>query len=577
MKKTSPKSDSAYLKSIRIQRFRSIDDLTINLAPITVFVGGNDSGKSNILKAINLFFNGEVVPGSQYDHVRDFSRVTAKRQGKAEEVALSTLVKCPHYDGEITQKRSWRITGPHAPGSLEEKYDPPLEKGRKIPTWYSRLNYRYVPANKESKYMQNLMRELHKLFSATIDADIRSAANTFVGGIREQTASISDEIKGILGLNSRIQLPADLSAIFSLFDFETDRGVSLNQRGDGIRVRHIPAILDFLADRQNHAAGTVHGNTIWGYEEPENNLEMSAAFDQAKKFLGYARNIQILITTHSPAFYSLIKSENCIGYHVSQSDGKTVLSEISDPMGLDKSMGLMPFIAPYVSDINRQRQEADRLRQEAEDVIKSSPMTGKRPVIFVEGVFDKRLIEFCLKKKFPSLAEKILVFNAKGAGKLPPLVKAKEILHGNNPKAKFIGLLDYDAGGRDAVVRTEGKKVTRQSPPQNIIFVPPPRVFDEEDKDSCLEHLLPVEYWKHADSNGMLEPTPKFQQAMSFFKLPENDAEESEDTLKSRYKISKDSKERFGDYAVGEMQKKGIPEELIALVQELVDLVKEEE
>ena len=572
MKKPSPKNDSAFLKSIRIQRFRSIDDLTIKLAPITVFVGGNDSGKSNILKAINLFFNKEVVPGSQYDHVRDFSRVTAERERKADEVVLRTLVKCPHYTGKITQKRTWRDAGIHA--SPEEKYDPPLGKGRKIRAWYSKLNYRYVPANKESKYMQNLMRELHKLFSTTIDADIRSAANTFVDGIRKQTAPISDEIKEILGLNSRIQLPADLSAIFSLFDFETDRGVSLNQRGDGIRVRHIPAILAFLADRKNHVDRAVHGNTIWGYEEPENNLEMGAAFDQAKKFLDYSRHIQILITTHSPAFYSLIKSENCMGYHVSQSDGKTVLSEISDTAGLDKFMGIMPIVTPHISDIKRQHEKSMR---QVESTIQNFPMAGKRPTIFVEGAFDEKLIKFCLNEKFSAYAEKILIVNANGAGNLPSLVKAMASLHSNNPKAKFIGLLDYDSGGKDAVAKTEGRKVTRQSAPQNIIFVSSPKIFGEKDQEACLEHLLPVEYWKHARNNNMLEETSEYKQATLKYEMSPKNAEESENTLKSRYKISKGFKEHFGDYAVGEMKKKGIPTELLTLVEKLVSLVTEKE
>ena len=44
---------------------------------------------------------------------------------------------------------------------------------------------------------------------------------------------------------------------------------------------------------------------IWGYEEPENNLEMLAAFNLAKDFIDYSKEIQILLTTHSPGFYNL--------------------------------------------------------------------------------------------------------------------------------------------------------------------------------------------------------------------------------------------------------------------------------
>lgn len=43
------------LKRIHIKNFRSIVDATIELDDFNFFVGKNDSGKSNVLKAINLF------------------------------------------------------------------------------------------------------------------------------------------------------------------------------------------------------------------------------------------------------------------------------------------------------------------------------------------------------------------------------------------------------------------------------------------------------------------------------------------------------------------------------------------
>lgn len=45
------------LTSVKIKNFRSIEDRTIDLQDLAVFVGNNDAGKSNVLKALNLFFN----------------------------------------------------------------------------------------------------------------------------------------------------------------------------------------------------------------------------------------------------------------------------------------------------------------------------------------------------------------------------------------------------------------------------------------------------------------------------------------------------------------------------------------
>lgn len=49
------------LKRIHIKNFRSIVDATIELDDFNFFVGKNDSGKSNVLKAINLFLMRERI------------------------------------------------------------------------------------------------------------------------------------------------------------------------------------------------------------------------------------------------------------------------------------------------------------------------------------------------------------------------------------------------------------------------------------------------------------------------------------------------------------------------------------
>ena len=47
----------AIIREIRIKNFRSIVEATIPLDNFNIFVGLNDCGKSNVLKALNLFFN----------------------------------------------------------------------------------------------------------------------------------------------------------------------------------------------------------------------------------------------------------------------------------------------------------------------------------------------------------------------------------------------------------------------------------------------------------------------------------------------------------------------------------------
>ncbi|WP_425291585.1 AAA family ATPase [Aminobacter anthyllidis] len=44
------------IKTIRIQNFRSFDDLSVSLENFTSLVGPNGAGKSTILCALNIFF-----------------------------------------------------------------------------------------------------------------------------------------------------------------------------------------------------------------------------------------------------------------------------------------------------------------------------------------------------------------------------------------------------------------------------------------------------------------------------------------------------------------------------------------
>src|SRR3546814_10257053 len=78
------------ISSIRIQGFRSIADESLDqLDGHTVFIGKNSSGKSNVLRALNLFFNGETSPGLPVDFDVDLHFRPSRRQKKIIEVTRS--------------------------------------------------------------------------------------------------------------------------------------------------------------------------------------------------------------------------------------------------------------------------------------------------------------------------------------------------------------------------------------------------------------------------------------------------------------------------------------------------------
>lgn len=68
------------IEKIEIENFRSIKNLTIEniQEEVLIFSGPNSSGKTNILRAINLFFNDEVEPRTPLS-VADIHQFGAKK------------------------------------------------------------------------------------------------------------------------------------------------------------------------------------------------------------------------------------------------------------------------------------------------------------------------------------------------------------------------------------------------------------------------------------------------------------------------------------------------------------------
>ena len=62
---------SLQITKIEIRNFRSIRNLTLKPSPLTVLVGKNDCGKSNVLRALNLFFESKTDDSVDLDFGTD--------------------------------------------------------------------------------------------------------------------------------------------------------------------------------------------------------------------------------------------------------------------------------------------------------------------------------------------------------------------------------------------------------------------------------------------------------------------------------------------------------------------------
>lgn len=510
------------ITSVRIQNFRSIVDETFCANRLNLFVGLNDVGKSNVLRALDLFFNGTTVD-NQFSFLRDFCKYSKIPSRKAKEIRVSITFRLPSsYDAEeVSWKKVWRWDGLYKEGGeLCHADKTPLKPRSKVPSLLNLIRYEYVPAVKGNDYFRLLLGILHDVLVDTVASDIRSASGGFTATINDKTRSALDEIERKLGIKSAIELPADLRELFSRLEFlsQGDMGISLGQRGDGVKARHIPILLYYIAQqsRSKRVKGGPQPQTIWGFEEPENNLEMSKSLELARDFLGYSKEIQIFATTHSPAFYSLGATDPATNIFLVTSEGQsgdTVIKSVTpgELEGLDEHVGMLPMIAPSFA---RAVEERDRSLAMLEEVKKLD-----RPTVFVEGLTDVMILGKAFGMFFPGLHPSVSVRSDSSAG----ANWVKDMLiswaHGRVVH-KALGVCDADEAGDVARrevndnprVKTANQAAAKEGRKSHIKVIQLEKspfliqIFVKKLKiPIALEELFPLSIWQYADSRGWLQ------------------------------------------------------------------------
>lgn len=506
------------ITAISIRNFRSIASLNENLGELNIFVGQNDEGKSNVLRALDLFFNHNKSDGYDFDWSRDFCCFAPKRVRKAEEIEIGIIVTPPPTfanQNSVIWRKVWRREGFHRE-TLTHEDKTEVKARSKIAAFLKAMRFDYVPAIKGKDYFQSLMANLHDMLEATVEEKVREASGSFTRTINENTKPILEEVLSRLGLETTIELPANLRSLFAQLEFTSMSGekpFSLDQRGDGIKVRHIPIVLRWLAKQANHLSerGRPKTVTIWGYEEPENNLELRRCFDLAREFVDGSSEIQAFVTTHSPAFYAVFRGSDSSKvklFLVTKDDAQTTTKvnplADSDLMALDSSMGLLALLEPHFKDAQR---ELNKLRTKVQSLTDTS-----KPTIFCEGPTDKIVLEEALDLFFPTQAAQVVVQCSTHHGGGHTWVGEMMIAWSHSrPLAKAVGLFDKDEAAqktaKDAVQKSKHAPSGKTS--FVVSLIPCDALKDCSRRHFkvpfAIEELLPDDIWDFAEGNGWLE------------------------------------------------------------------------
>lgn len=314
------------IQRIEISNFRSIHHQIIDCKELNIFSGLNDTGKSNVLKALNLFFNNETDFQRRLNFTEDFCKIElakAQKSSKSKQlIKIKVFFKVPK--GYKTLKNENELF-------VEKLFDRDNnifirysnESNTTIKTSISRLlnkvQYIYIPALKGENVIQYLLGLLgeYKLIDEKDIEDLNEKVNI-------NTVDLSDLLnKSKIAINTSFGLPVLLNDFWQKLnvatlyeDFEKlDAGfkasakaklrklnpsfyqIPLAFRGEGVKSKYIPPILQWLQGK--NASKTF----ILGIDEPENSLEFRAAEELSSLFCNvYSNQNQIFLTSHSLAF-----------------------------------------------------------------------------------------------------------------------------------------------------------------------------------------------------------------------------------------------------------------------------------
>lgn len=434
------------LTEMRIRNYRTVGaEQTLKVPSGTTLVGPNNSGKTNLLRAMQMFFTGydntlgydrstdlTFGAGSQKtslvgtfefdDHPRDqdvkdllndlHSLVGTKREGDRFSINLYfTEVSTPVY----------RVFGNAK--VLNESDRPAFSRKQKSLVEIVMSTYRvhYVPS---AKSIDGLYEDLLQPFLT--EAAFR-AISPHLDGVKSALSAVSDSLNqqlaavGLGGISSEFNLEPEASAKllsgFELILFDPSK-TPLSEKGQGIQSTALFASFNWIAE-QEKAAGTI---PLWLIEEPESYLhpELSKACKGLLDQL--ATTSPVVLTTHALGF---------------------VPTSVGSVQGVDVDAGGHTIVTSFATHTEATQRIRASLGVQFSDYYNLGAAN-----VFVEGRTDLELIRWActqLTESFP-IVESSLVEEFGGVKQLEGFLRA--VLAPIRAERAVVAVFDGDEPGQ---------------------------------------------------------------------------------------------------------------------------------
>jgi len=338
-----------HLGSLKLTRFRSCEQILVPFQPdLTVLVGENNGGKSNLIDAVRILtmpLNGRRDRYAEDDDLRRDATVTnfeiegyLNGLSPALKGLLISAVPDPTKDeaivgfryearsGNVSRGRTTRWVGrfdstePESGSTdlIRHVYLPPLRDaqqalgGGSTPRVMA-LFHQFLPKEQEAAFVTSVRRENSPIpLLAAMNAEIKTALDSLTSGVRRQDAKVS------FGAETLQDVARDLR--FKL----ADANLALEDiRASGLGYSNLLYMSTIIVELSKAKDADL---TIFLVEEPEAHLHpqlqmlvLEFPLEQAKKSAGRPvvagqpeGRVQVVVTTHSPNLTAWVSPKHLV-------------------------------------------------------------------------------------------------------------------------------------------------------------------------------------------------------------------------------------------------------------------------
>lgn len=455
------------IKSVSIKNYRSIKDSgKIELTKLFAFIGQNNSGKSSILKAINILWGEDSIKNSDFHNNTDedieievilhrFNEDKYKELKDEQGEAHIKFIRKKNSDTEyfLNGDKQAKTFYKKLPRLLliPDIRNPQNESTGGKGSYLSKL----IEGVENSMDMKPLDKKLNKIKEEKIKDLNKKEISLYLSKKREEeigqiSLEIADRLKKIFKNNSiSLKIDSDIKdysyTYNSLISFDdSNNGVEILSSGTGIQSIYILSLLEVYAKNVND------NDVIFLIEEPEVYLHPKLQRQMFLALREIASNNQVIFTTHSSIMISDIWANESIRLTVLDDNRVTTIKEIK--------------IEEVINELG----------------IKYQDFLNSRMIIFVEGPDDVIFYKYLISKHDPEIdIDRNITFIYSDGFRSIHYYAFMQILTSQNVNLDFRIIVDgdgVDPGERKEDILNRIKKTF-------------PSAYNEEEKNKKLKNI----------------------------------------------------------------------------------------